>query len=166
MSRRKKQKHQGGPKRPGPANAPAATAPGQSQSPSTQTRTSQAPSSSSENKVIQAENPLTAKGQIPIQSVMVPRRNIYKKQMHQRNAAPPSKRYGLVFYETLQAARNDLKNIEELAKQFDQLNIVIRAEVTTETNDIAQFGKVFTGAAWTLIHERRKQDGWYDAPHE
>lgn len=120
-----------------------------------------------EPRVIQADNPHQAvKGQIPIQSVMTPRRNIFKKQMHQRNVAAATKKYGLVFYETLQAARNDQANIANLATQYDQLNIVIRAETTVETTDLAQFGKVFTGAAWTLIHERRKQDGWYDESHE
>jgi hypothetical protein len=24
--------------------------------------------------------------------------------------------------------------------------------------------KVFAGNAWTIIHERRKADGWYDEP--
>ena len=119
-----------------------------------------------EPRVIQAENPQPQKGQIAIQSVMTPRRSIHKKQMHQRNNGAPTKKYGLIFYETLQAAKNDTANLKELSGQYDQLNIVVRAEVTVETPELLPFGKVFTGAAWALIHERRKQDGWYDESHE
>lgn len=86
--------------------------------------------------------------------------------MHQRNSGAPTKKYGIVFFETLQAARNDVANLEKLTLQYDQLNIVIRAELATETPDLNQYGKVFAGAAWALIHERRKQDGWYEEPHE
>lgn len=166
MSRRKKQKPRSS---TGNANARAAAhsaAPSSSQGSPAGARPGQNAPQSAENRVIQAENPLTTKGQIPIQSVMVPRRNIFKKQMHQRNTTTVTKNYGLIFYETLQAARNDVAQLESLSKQYDQLNIVIRAEVTSDTSDLMQFGKVFTGAAWALIHERRKQDGWYDSPHE
>lgn len=159
MSRRKKQKHRG----------PQQGAPAHSSNQRPQQQSQQAGSSGhqgNEPRVIQAENPGIPKGQIPLQSVMTPRRSIFKKQMHQRNVAPPIKKYGLIFYETLQAARADTLNLQTLSSQFDQLNIVIRAEVTTDTADLGSYGKVFTGAAWALIHERRKQDGWYDEPHE
>jgi hypothetical protein len=167
MSRRKKQKPRSGGNNSNPRSVPNSSATGSTQgSAAGAARPSQNTSHSSENRVIQAENPLTNKGQIPVQSVMVPRRNIFKKQMHQRNTTTVTKNYGLIFYETLQAARSDVAQLESFAKQYDQLNIVIRAEVTADTTDLTQFGKVFTGAAWALIHERRKQDGWYDAPHE
>lgn len=26
--------------------------------------------------------------------------------------------------------------------------------------------KVYAGEAWTLIHERRKEDGWYEITHK
>jgi hypothetical protein len=156
MSRRKK------PKSKGPQQ-------GHSPQPSQGARNQATPQSGSHNaepRVIQAENPQLQKGQIAIQSVMTPRRHIHKKQMHQRNVGAPTKKYGLIFYETLQAARNDTVALKELSSQYDQLNIVVRAEVTVETPELLPFGKVFTGAAWALIHERRKQDGWYDESHE
>lgn len=157
MSRRKKPKNRGPQQGPGP-HAPQPT-----------TRSSGGPqghSQATEPRVIQAENPQALKGQISIQSVMTPRRHIHKKQMHQRNVGAPTKKYGLIFYDTLQAAKNDIATLKELSSQYDQLNIVIRAEVTVETPELLPYGKVFTGAAWALIHERRKQDGWYDESHE
>lgn len=155
MSRRKKHKHRSGGPQGGPSSAPQ-----------NQQRSVSQQGHSSEARVIQAEQPQHPRGQAAIQSVMVPRRNIFKKQMHQRNTPPATKRYGVVFYETPQSARNDLANIQELSKTYDQLNIVIRAEPTSEDPELASLGKVFAGAAWTLIHERRVQDGWYDQPHE
>ena len=86
--------------------------------------------------------------------------------MHQRNAATEVKAYGLVFYETLQAAKNDLEKLREIASQCGQLNIVVRAEASMDDPELNSVGKLFAGAAWALIHERRKQDGWYDTPHE
>lgn len=156
MSRRKKPKNRGSQPGSGPQTLPqSARGP----------NASQGGSSQGEPRVIHAENP-QQKGQISIQSVMTPRRQIHKKQMHQRNVGAPNKKYGLIFYDTLQAAKNDTASLQELSSQYDQLNIVIRAEVTVETPELLPFGKVFTGAAWALIHERRKQDGWYDESHE
>jgi len=73
-------------------------------------------------------------------------------------------RYGMVLYETFAQAKSDLAGIRAARAKVDQLNIVIRAEGNMEDPDLTPHGKVFAGAAWTLIHERRKADGWYDAP--
>ena len=86
--------------------------------------------------------------------------------MHQRNPSSEVKAYGLVFYDTFQAAKADLEKIKSQAQQVGQLNIVIRAETLAEDPELSAVGKVFAGAAWTLIHERRKADGWYDEPRE
>jgi len=79
---------------------------------------------------------------------------------------PPTtpKRYGVVFYETFQAAKSDVENLSQKKSAFDQLNVVIRAEGNMDDPDLLRYGKVFAGAAWYLIHERRAQDGWYDKP--
>lgn len=80
--------------------------------------------------------------------------------------APPHKprRYGILFYDTLVQARQDKEAIATKAQEVDQLNIVIRAESDMDDPELTAFGKVFAGAAWTLIHERRVQDGWYEKP--
>lgn len=139
------------------------------------TQTTQAPhesplqrgqSAESQPRVIQAERPQPGKGQVAVQSVMTPRKNIFKRAMQPRNASSAQKRYGLVFYETLQSAKMDIPRLKDIASQCDQLNIVIRAESPMDDPELNQIGKVFAGAAWALIHERRKQDGWYDQPHE
>ncbi|MCX6124362.1 MAG: hypothetical protein NTV34_06375 [Proteobacteria bacterium] len=120
-----------------------------------------------EPRIIAAERPqLNGKGVTPVMSVLTPRRQMYKKQMHQKNNSPNLKAYGLIFFETLQAAKADLNKLRETAANFAQLNIVIRAEASMDDPELTSIGKVFAGAAWTLIHERRKLDGWYDSEHE
>jgi len=96
-----------------------------------------------------------------ITSVVTPRRQISRKQMHQRSDNPTAKKYGVIFYETLQAAKADIDRLKNLAQQYDQLNIVLRAEGGMDDVELNGIGKVFAGAAWSLIHERRKLEGWY-----
>jgi len=76
------------------------------------------------------------------------------------------KRYGLVSYETFQAARADIATLQAKAREVDQLNIVIHAEGNMDDAELNAIGnvKVFAGNAWTIIHERRNQEGWYDEP--
>lgn len=68
----------------------------------------------------------------------------------------------VVFYETFMQAKADQESLRARASTCDQLNIVIRQEGDMEDAELSQFGKVFAGAAWTLIHERRQQEGWYE----
>ena len=75
------------------------------------------------------------------------------------------KRYGVVFYDTIEAAKEDGTVLLDKAREVDQLNIVIRAESPMDDSQLLQYGKLFAGEAWTLIHERRVEDGWYNEPH-
>ena len=75
------------------------------------------------------------------------------------------KRYGVVFYDTLNSAKEDGPNLLEKAKEVDQLNIVIRAEAPMDDPDLLQYGKLYAGEAWALIHDRRVEEGWYEVPH-
>jgi hypothetical protein len=78
---------------------------------------------------------------------------------------PPLRNFGLLIYDSFAAAKADLAGIKAAAQKVDQLNIVIRAEGPMDDPELTPFGKVFAGAAWTLIHERRKADGWYEQKH-
>jgi hypothetical protein len=77
----------------------------------------------------------------------------------------PPRKYGVVFFDTLAAARNDIPRLQDLARGYDQLNIVIRAEASMDDPELAAIGKVFAGAAWALIHDRRVAEGWYNEVH-
>lgn len=77
----------------------------------------------------------------------------------------PPKRYGVVFYDSLFAAKADLDTLRKKASDVDQLNIVIRAESDMDDQELTKIGKVFAGPAWTLVHERRVEEGWYNNPH-
>ncbi len=84
-----------------------------------------------------------------------------------REEAPKAipKRYGVVFYDTHQQAKEDSTNLLEKAREVDQLNIVIRAEGTMDDPELLQYGKLYAGEAWATIHQRRVDDGWYNEPH-
>ena len=75
------------------------------------------------------------------------------------------KRYGVIFYDSLNGAKEDGATLLEKAKEVDQLNIVIRAEAPMDDPDLLQYGKIYAGAAWSLIHDRRVEEGWYNEPH-
>jgi hypothetical protein len=80
---------------------------------------------------------------------------------------PPKKiKYGVVFYTSIDEAKRSIEEIAAQAKTVDQLNIVIQAEGNMDDPVLIEHGKVFAGAAWTLIHKRRVDDGWYNELQE
>jgi hypothetical protein len=83
-----------------------------------------------------------------------------------KKAPPKLKRYAIVFYENHAQAREDSSHLGELRDSCDQLNIVIKAEGSMEDPELLQYGKIYAGEAWTLIHKRRVDDGWYNDLHE
>ena len=105
------------------------------------------------------------KAQRPIESQLKGER-----KQEQEKPEPPfvhvEKRYGVVIYDTIQAARADIPTLTEKTNDVDQLNVVIRAEGHMDDPELTTIPKVkvFAGTAWTLIHERRLHDGWYDSP--
>ena len=103
------------------------------------------------------------------QSALQPRKTISRAPSAATAAVAPKpaeRTYKAVYFDTLAQAKSDLNNLRELASQCDQLNIIIRAEASMDDPDLTSIGKLFCGAAWTLIHDRRAADGWYSAPHE
>ena len=92
-----------------------------------------------------------------------------KKQTNEQLAYKPQppKSYGVVFFDTFVSARSAKEEIVTHCQAVDQLNLVIQAEGNMddpELLDIDKRVKVFAGAAWWSIHQRRKEEGWYDEP--
>ncbi len=93
-----------------------------------------------------------------------------ERQRELNRPEPPfvhiEKRYAVMIFDTIQAAKAELDILTSKAAEVDQLNIVIRAEGNMDDPELSGIpkSKLFAGAAWTLIHERRINDGWYDAP--
>jgi hypothetical protein len=83
--------------------------------------------------------------------------------------SPILKTYGIIFFDSASSALYAREEIIALAEKCDQLNVVIRAEGTSQEAALLALHakvKVFSGNAWWIIHERRKADGWYDSPQE
>jgi hypothetical protein len=83
-----------------------------------------------------------------------------------KKSPPTLKRYGVIFYESHALAKDDRPRLAELKTEFDQLNIVIKAEGSMDDPELVAFGRVYAGEAWHLIHRRRVDDGWYNEMHE
>jgi len=77
----------------------------------------------------------------------------------------PPRKYGVAFYDSFLVAKAQLEEIRAQAAAVDQLNIVILADGDMDDPELTAHGKVFAGEAWTLIHKRRVEDGWYEVPH-
>lgn len=88
-----------------------------------------------------------------------------RKPPVEKFVAPPPRRFGVVFYESHQQAREDSAQLLEKAREVDQLNIVIKAEGTMDDPELLQYGKLYAGEAWYTIHQRRVEEGWYEVPH-
>jgi hypothetical protein len=106
-------------------------------------------------------------GKLAFQSAIQPRRTLNRPPKEPIVLERGTDRvYKVAFYDTLIQAKNDLDALRQLASECDQLNIVVKAEAPMDDAELSSVGKLFCGAAWALIHERRKADGWYDQRHE
>lgn len=83
-----------------------------------------------------------------------------------KKGPPVLRKYAVVFYENHALAKEDVQKLEELAKDCDQLNIVIKAEGSMDDPELVAHGRVYAGEAWHLIHRRRVDDGWYNEKRE
>ena len=79
------------------------------------------------------------------------------------------KKYRVVFFTTFKEAKSSKEDFSKLCADCHQLNICIEEEGNMDDEDLLSIDpkiKVFAGEAWTLIHKRRVEDGWYDQLHE
>jgi hypothetical protein len=71
------------------------------------------------------------------------------------------------FYDSYQQAREDQATLLNMKAECDQLNIIIKEEAPVneealiEDPELTKYGKVFAGAAWTMIHKRRVEESFY-----
>ena len=99
------------------------------------------------------------------------RRRPNNRRKQQQDSGPPPqpqlppKNYGIVFFESHHQAHQSLDQLKDEASKVDQLNIVIAAEGPMDEPELIQFGKVYAGEAWNIIHKRRVEEGWYTEPH-
>ncbi|MEI6833010.1 MAG: hypothetical protein WCL28_03370 [bacterium] len=106
-------------------------------------------------------------GKFSFQSAIQPKRTLNRPPKEPTVVAGDDKRqYKLIFFDTLVQAKSDLENLKQIAAGCDQLNIVVRAEASMDDAELTAIGKLFCGAAWALIHERRRDAGWYEQTHE
>jgi hypothetical protein len=108
-------------------------------------------------------------GKVAFQSALQPKKTISRPPSAATAAVAPqpaTRTYKAVYFDTITQAKSDLSKLKEIASQCDQLNIIVRAEASMDDPDLTSIGKLFCGAAWALIHDRRTADGWYNEPHE
>jgi len=75
--------------------------------------------------------------------------------------------YKVKFFDNFKDARSDLDGLKTLCDDCDQLNVVVRAEGDMTDPEILGIDpkiKLFAGEAWSLIHDRRVEDQWYESP--
>ncbi len=79
-----------------------------------------------------------------------------------------TKKYSLLAFDTFAQAKQAKDELLQACQGCDQLNVLVREEGNMDDPELLQVHskiKVFAGAAWTLIHERRLADGWYNERH-
>lgn len=82
----------------------------------------------------------------------------------QSTSSSKPKIYGVLFFETFPEARLAENAINQACFKVDQLNIVVKAEGDMDDKKILSINpkvKLYAGAAWWTIHERRVAEGWY-----
>ncbi|MCY4380881.1 MAG: hypothetical protein OXC40_04865 [Proteobacteria bacterium] len=75
------------------------------------------------------------------------------------------KKMKVIFFKTFKEAHQNLSLIADSTSDCDQLNVVIDEEGDMNDQQIKSVGekvRVFAGEAWSLIHKRREEDGWYE----
>ena len=71
----------------------------------------------------------------------------------------------VLFYDSIILAEKDSKNIEDLSNKTETLYVIIRDDYTKDIQTIASISpniQVYTGRAWSKIHEHRLNENWYD----
>lgn len=91
-----------------------------------------------------------------------------KQHDYSEYVASQPQHYSFKLYETFAEARSHAGEIAEACATCDRLNVIIKAEGDMNDPELIRIDpkvKVYAGAAWALIHERRLEERWYESPH-
>ncbi len=79
------------------------------------------------------------------------------------------RKYKVIIFKSFAQLKAEKDSIVAELPGCDQLNVVVRDEGNMDDPEVLAIDpkiKLFAGAAWALIHDRRIKDGWYDSPQE
>ena len=115
-----------------------------------------------------APSPLVALHKIQNSSPVGTGKNPSSSEFHDSSNEKQKKPafYKVLFFDTFKSAKQAFEEIKTRCSGCDQLNIVIKAEGNMEDPELLSIDgkvKVFAGEAWSLIHKRREEEGWYEA---
>ena len=74
------------------------------------------------------------------------------------------KKFGVIFFPDFIQAKTHSHELQAYCDQCDQLNLVVEQEGDMDDPSLLSINpkiKVYAGEAWTLIHKRRLEEGWY-----
>ncbi len=69
------------------------------------------------------------------------------------------KKIGVYFFDTFANAKKILEQKFSKRPSLDEIQVVIKQEGNMEDPELQKYGRVYAGAAWYIIHERRVADG-------
>ena len=86
------------------------------------------------------------------------------KMKNKENSVVDYKKIGIIFFQDFKQARFNSDQLKVYCNSCDQLNVVIEQEGDMDDSSLLSLHpkiKVYAGEAWTVIHRRRIDEGWY-----
>ena len=86
------------------------------------------------------------------------------KSLEAKRRLKKAKKIAVIFFDTPQKAMQQVEILQKLCETCDQLNVVIEEESDMDNPRILSIHrkiKLYAGAAWFLVHQRRQEEGWY-----
>ena len=74
------------------------------------------------------------------------------------------KKFGVIFFEDFKQAKLKSDQLKSYSALCKQLNVVIEQEGDMDDVSLLSIStniKIYAGEAWTVIHKRRREEGWY-----
>lgn len=80
------------------------------------------------------------------------------------SSSAETQKFGVEIFDSFRDAKQNHDKIKAGCAGVDQFNVVIREEGNMDDPEILGIDakvRIFAGVAWTTIHERRIEEGWY-----
>jgi len=80
-----------------------------------------------------------------------------------------SKNTYILFFSNFNETKAEKERLTKLCDKYDAVYLIIKEENKEEHQEfllLSQKIKIYTGNAWTLIFNRRIEEGWYLNSHE